>query len=87
MLRTYLVHTPIFPSPFYSLSACSPSKVRNLSVSVEFDKSKGTIMASLSWIGPERPCGMVDHYKIVLSSPRAIQTEIADETLDVTVCD
>jgi len=45
------------------------------------------IMASLSWIGPERPYGMVDHYKIVLSSPRAIQTEIADETLDVTVCD
>lgn len=42
-------------------------------------------MASLSWIGPERPCGKVEQYKIVLSSPKAKQ--ITDKTLNVKVCD
>ena len=83
----FLVPHPHPTSPFYSLLACSPSKVRNLSGSVEFDKSKGTIMASLSWIGPERPCGKVHSYKIVLSSPKTIQNKINEITLDVKVWD
>ena len=43
-------------------------------------------MASLSWIGPERPCGKVHFYKIVLSSPKTIQNKIDEITLNVKVC-
>ena len=43
------------------------------------------LIASLSWIGPERPYGKIDHYKIVLSSARAASL-IVSTTLDVQVC-
>ena len=53
--------------------ACSPSPVQNHSLSVNFvlDLTNSQIIANLSWLGPEAPYGKVDHYKLVLSSPRA----------------
>ena len=48
-----------------------PSPVQNLTVNVVYDLANSQIIANLSWLGPEAPYGKVDHYKIVLSSPRA----------------
>ena len=47
-----------------------PSPVQNLTAKVVFDLANSQIIANLSWLGPEAPYGKVDHYKIVLSSPR-----------------
>ena len=51
--------------------ARSPSPVQSLTVNVVFDLTNSQIIANLSWLGPEAPYGKVDHYEIVLSSPRA----------------
>ena len=65
--------------------ARTPSPVRNLTATIFFDRNQGKIFANLSWIGPERPYGKIDHYKIVLSSPRT-ESLIASTTVNVKVC-
>ena len=65
--------------------ARAPSPVRNFTVIVNFDVSRSIIIANLSWIGPERPYGKIDHYKIVLSSARAASL-IGSKSLPVQVC-
>ena len=62
-----------------------PSSVRNLTVNVVFDLDNSQIIANLSWLGPEAPYGKVDHYKIVLSSPRAASFTIASLIKSVKV--
>ena len=46
--------------------------------------TKSKIFATLSWVGPERPYGKIDHYQIVLSSPKTVSL-IGSTTLDVKV--
>ena len=70
----------ILPS---SQLARMPSPVRNLTAAVIFDVTKSKIIANLSWIGPESPYGKIDHYKIVLSSPKA--ASLISATLNVKV--
>ena len=73
-------------SPFSlpSQLAGTPSPVRNLTVLVDFDVTKSKIFANLSWVGPERPYGKLDHYQIVLSSAKTVSL-IGSTTRDVKV--
>ena len=73
-----------FPFSLPSQLAATPSPVRNLTVNVVFDVTKSKIFANLSWVGPERPYGKIDHYQIVLSSPKALSL-IGSTTLHVKV--
>ena len=73
-----------FSIPPPSQLARTPSPVRNLMANVIFDITRNKIIANLSWIGPESPYGKIDHYEIVLSSPRAASS-ISSTTLDIKV--
>ena len=84
LLYCAFVLSPLFSGPPSQL-ARAPSAVRNFTVIVNFDVSRSMIIANLSWIGPERPYGKIDHYKIVLSSAKAASL-IGSKTLDVQVC-
>ena len=53
-------------------------------VFVDFDVTKSKIFANLSWVGPVRPYGKIDHYQIVLSSAKTVSL-IGSTTLDVKV--
>jgi len=46
--------------------------------------TKSKIFANLSWVGPERPYGKIDHYQIVLSSAKTVILT-GSTTLDVKV--
>ena len=84
LLQCVSVLSPLFPGPPSQL-ARAPSAVRNFTVIVNFDISRSMIIANLSWIGPERPYGKIDHYKIVLSSAKAASL-IGSKSLSVQVC-
>ena len=59
--------------------------MRNLTVVVDFDKSNNEILANLSWIGPETPYGKIDHYEIVVISPKVAR--LIHRNWSVKVCD
>ena len=61
-----------------------PSPVQNLTVNVVFDLANSQIIANLSWLGPEAPHGKVDHYSIILSSPRAASLTSLTESVKVS---
>ena len=63
-----------------------PSPVQNLTAKVVFDLTNSQIIANLSWLGPEAPYGKVDHYKIVLSSPRAASLTSLTKSVKVCIC-
>ena len=65
--------------------ARSPSPVQNLTAKVVFDLTNSQIIANLSWLGPEAPYGKVDHYEIVLSSPRRRDPSFTSLTKSVKV--
>ena len=46
--------------------------------------TKSKIFANLSWVGPERPYGAIDHYQIVLGTAKTVSLS-GSTTLDVKV--
>ena len=80
-----LCHYIFFLFPPVSPLAKMPSPVRNFMVNAIFNTNRNEVIARLSWIGPERPYGKIDHYKIVLSSAKAASL-IGSKSLSVQVC-